>query len=461
MNLSSFFVLSSLVLCASPAVVAQSSVTVEHCDFGERYQFEVFDCSLNLKNAGDKRVRISKISAADLEDGVSPVQVVVGAGQTVKLKMRVSLRSASGTISRMVNFETDEVGSPYQWAYAYGFVNSILKDPKPSIDFGRVKLSDALPEKQVTLESIESREFRITGIVKSPDYVDASLAPDGRTVKVRIKRNIAWGTHDDDQIVVSLNSTVQKNAAIALRVVAIGEVLASEDPAALGVIRNDKPNDHFIELNSLSGRAFKTGKVTLEGVSGDADVVDCSPAKKGCQRVRLRIGSGLAVGPIQGVVNVDIPDSKQKLPIRFSGMVLPPGLDPAVEEKDTETKPVAGTVPPKSAPADIRNAIRSQVRDANIPAPAGTGPLLKWSVADEAAVYGYYVLRADQQSGPFEKINAETIKAEEFEAGLVNSYQWRDTSAEIGKVYWYSVGTLYRDGRKEPLTSAQMVVAKP
>lgn len=440
---------------------APSSIIVDHCDFGERYQFEQFDCTLRLKNAGENRIRVSKILTANAADDVSPSETMIEPGSSVELKMRVSANAESGAISRMISFETDETDSPNQRLYAYGFVNSILKDAKPLIDFGKVKLNQKLPVRSVTLESIESGDFRVTGIIKSPDYIDASIQPDGKTISARIKPGISWGTHDQDQIVVSLNSSVQRSAGIALRVVAVGDVAQIDETADIGIVRNDKSNDYFVPLSNRFKRAFKVGKVSLDGLAGKADVVECSPVNDGCQRLRLRLGSGLSMGSIAGVVAVELPEFKQILRVRFVGMVLPPGVEPVKEEKKPSgAKEVANIDPPRTALPDIRKAIRSQVRDNAMPAPQGTGPLLKWSVADEAAVYGYYILRAKQQSGPFEKINAGTIKADTIEDGIVNTYQWRDLSAKSGQTYWYAVGTLYQDGRKEALTSPQKVVAK-
>jgi hypothetical protein len=443
-----------------PSGAAPTAVVVQHCDFEERYQFESFDCALKLSNFGGQTILISDVDAADSYDSVLPRQISLEPNKSSALTMKVSLGGASGTTSRMVSFTTDEAGTPNVRAYAYGFVNSVLKNPTPAIDFGNVRLSDQQLVGKVVLESIESADFKVTGIVSAPDYVEASVAADGRTVQAKIKPSIPWGLHDSDQIVVSLNSKQQSRAAIRVRIDAIGEISAAESPVALGIVRNDRSRDYFIELKNRSGRDFKVSNVLLEGVAGEAAIADCEPSAKGCKRVRLHIGDGLPIGPIAGIATVDLPEFKQRLPVRFSGTSLPPGLDP-ITDKDAQEPERTTDVAARNPPADIRSAIRTQVRDSNTPAPSGNGPLLRWSVADEAAVYGYYILRSDTQAGPFEKINKTTIKAEKYEQGIANAYQWRDNSAVPGKTYWYSVGTLYRDGRKEDLTSPQRVVAKP
>ncbi len=99
-------------------------------------------------------------------------------------------------------------------------------------------------------------------------------------------------------------------------------------------------------------------------------------------------------------------------------------------------------------------------RDAVAPsAPAGRGPLLKWSVAHEGAVYGYAIYRADAESGPFVRVSKETLRtSDDDDQG--SDYRWRDTSAEPGKTYWYYVAALQNDGHKRKLSDPQKVVAK-
>ncbi|MCR6701350.1 MAG: hypothetical protein NVV68_09455 [Dokdonella sp.] len=109
---------------------------------------------------------------------------------------------------------------------------------------------------------------------------------------------------------------------------------------------------------------------------------------------------------------------------------------------------------------DIREVLKAKVREIQGPPPAGRGPLLKWSVANEEAVYGYVILRGDSESGPFERVSKDTIPAGTFEEGYANAYQWRDTSAVVGQTYWYSIGLINKDGTKDSLTGPQRVVAK-
>ena len=91
--------------------------------------------------------------------------------------------------------------------------------------------------------------------------------------------------------------------------------------------------------------------------------------------------------------------------------------------------------------------------------PPGTGPLLKWTVANGASIHGFQVFRSGNDNGPFVLLNPKSIPSTAQTQDSV-SYQWRDNSAVSGKTYWYYIGIVYNDGHKQQLTGPQKVVAK-
>jgi hypothetical protein len=368
--------------------------------------------------------------------------------------------SESGIASRMISIETDEPGEPRVAAYAYGFVNSILKDPHPEVDFGDVRLAGELPYRDVSFQEIGGRGLRVTGIVESPSYISAKVMEGGNSLRVGIKPTAPWGLHMGEKVVVSLDSRVQSKAAVWVSLNAFGEVTVSKNPFPLGVIRNNEKRDFNISLTSRSGHGFSVGKVETTGIPGSASVVACEPVSKGCKQIQLSIEKGARMGPVSGELKVEFPDSKSVLAVSLEGIVLPPGMDPVPDRDDSAASSSESNSSASGRELNIRNAIRSTVRQASTASPAGRGPLLKWSVANEGLVYGYIVLRGASKDGPFEVVSKETVKAEAFEPGIANAYQWRDTSAELGNTYWYEIVLLYRDGRKEVLTSPQKVLAK-
>ena len=77
----------------------------------------------------------------------------------------------------------------------------------------------------------------------------------------------------------------------------------------------------------------------------------------------------------------------------------------------------------------------------------------------ESAIHGYAIYRAESESGPFVRINKDTIATTAIGEGGA-SYQWRDNTATSGKTYWYYVGLLNKDGSKGNLTPPQKAIAK-
>lgn len=453
-----------VVLTVASAVAPAPQLSVENCQFGEVFVFSTVQCEIEVKNLGQQKVRIGKILPSQPTDTIEPSSLTLAPGETAKLKAVIKPEAAVGLTNRMFLLDTGEGKSVPTYAYAQGFVGNVLDDPRPSIDFDEVVIGGALPSRQIELTSRDHGGLRATGIVESPDFIDARIENDGRTVRVAYKASAPWGLRSDDRIVVSLDTPQQKKVAIALNAYIVGDVASERPQVSLGVVRTDADREYFVPLRSRSRKPFRVGKVELEALKdAKADVVDCSPAADGCKRIRIKGGKGIGFGPLEGVLRVELPDYGQVLPIRLTATALPPGVEPAEEPSDqaptAEQKRLMADPTARGA-NDIHEVLKAKVREIQGPPPTGRGPLLKWSVANEEAVYGYVILRGDSESGPFERINKDTIPAGTFEEGYANAYQWRDTSAVTGQTYWYSIGLINKDGTKDSLTGPQRVVAK-
>jgi hypothetical protein len=130
--------------------------------------------------------------------------------------------------------------------------------------------------------------------------------------------------------------------------------------------------------------------------------------------------------------------------------------DEAKKQSDASTQSV---VPPQ---ADLKSALklatRKDARELTAAVPAGDGPLIKWSVDYDDVVFAYAVYRSKSESGPFVRVNKSLIPANTKE-NSGTPYQWRDTSAVPGETYWYYIGMMYRDGKKEILSKPQKKAA--
>lgn len=454
----------STVLASTASASPPGHLSVHNCQFPETLVFSTARCEITVKNDGKESIRIVRIVPNNSSDSAEPASVTLSAGESAKLQLVIRPEAAVGLTNRMFLLDTGDSKAAPIYGYAQGFVGSVLDDPRPSVDFGDLNIGNDLPSREVELVSRDNAGLRAKAIVESPDFINAKVENDGRTIRISYKASAPWGQRLNDRVVVSLNAPQQEKVAIAVTAHVIGDVAPDQEPVSLGIVRTDEDRDYFISLKSRSGKPIRTGSVKLEGLKGaKAEAVECAPAADGCKRIRVSAGKAMGFGPVEGALTVELPDYRQILPIRVAATALPPGVEPAEEpeqEVPTEEQKRLRADPKARGANDIREVLKAKVRESNTPAPPGRGPLLKWSVANEEAVYGYVILRGDSEKGPFERVSKETISAGVFEEGYANSYQWRDTSAVVGQVYWYSIGLINKDGTKDSLTGPQRVVAK-
>lgn len=455
--------LASLALAAEPA--PRSHLTMRPCEFAETYQFSTTECSQEFRNDGDKPIHISNAIAAVEGDSMSPASLDVPAHGAAYAQIRIATRNNVGRTRRIIRVDTDEPGQTRRNVEAVGFIASILDDAKPVLSFGVVNGGSESPEQSVTLATREVPDFRITNVLSAPDYISASIDKDGRTLHAKVKADAPWGLHEADFVKLRVNGKRQSEVWISVKVDVHGEVIPDANPFALGLMRKGNSNEYLIRVTSRSHEDFRTGAVEVERFKGTAEVVPCEPAAKGCKMVHLRIGDDQTTGEVGGIVSVDLPDYKRKLPIYVWGMLV--GANTQVKDFNKEMEKVAEQRAKAGGESkvdggskiDLKQAIKQSIASAAAPEPPpGHGPLLKWSVAHEELVFGYAIYRADAEAGPFLRINDETISAVNTDGG--SAYQWRDTSAESGKTYWYYVGVLNKDGTKQQLSGPQKVVAK-
>lgn len=455
-------IIASFALLVAPPH-PPSHLTLPPCEFPETYQFSAVDCVLELRNDGDAPIQILKASAAMDGDSMSPTSFEVKPRSVAYAHLHIAANNSVGRIRRIFRLETDEPGQKQRSAEAVGFVTTILDDAKPTIEFGVVDSSGGSAEKTLSLNTREVRDFRVLQVVSAPDYLDVSIDKDGHTLHAQIKDNAAWGLHEADQIKLRVNAPQQTEVWVAVKVDVHGDVVPDSNPYSLGLMRQGNRNEYLIRITSRSKQDFRVGPIELERIKGTAEAVPCEPAATGCELIRLRIADAQPTGEVSGIVSVDLPDYKRKLPIYVWGMLV--GAKTEVKDFQKEMERVAaakGSAESRVAAGsriDLKQAIKQGVADAAPPAPPpGNGPLLKWSAAHEELVYGYLIYRADSEAGPYLRMNKDAIHTVSSEGS--SAYQWRDTSAESGKTYWYYVGVLNKDGSKQQLSGPQRVVAK-
>jgi len=432
------------------------------CDAGEHYQFEVVDCPIELRNAGDKPIHVSQAKARFPWDSIDTGATVPPKG-VAYLNAKVDLRNSEGRTTRAFRFTTDEPNHASRGSEVRAFAMSVLDQAKPTLDFGAVKLDETLPERSITLSSREVKDFRVTAIESKPEWLDATIGKDGRTITARLKANAPWGLiHHDDFVKLKINAPQQPSAWIAIEAQVVGDVISDGNPFQMGVMRTGGKHEFLVRVSSRTGKDFDIGKLDVTRIKGTAKSEACVPAAKGCQLIRVEVADDNPLGKLEGVLNVDLPKLGKVLPIELVGMLLSPetkihDMNELINQQTQEGSQSRATSAAQSM--DLTKALATSVKK-EMPVLPGNGPLLKWSVAHQDVIYGYVIYRADSESGPFLRVNKQTIPVVGEGDDKSGSYQWRDDSAESGKTYWYSIGVINRNGSRQDLTGAQKVTAK-
>ena len=332
----------------------------------------------------------------------------------------------------------------------------------PKVDLGVVHAGERIT-KNVTLSSQEVANFEVEKVLELPDFIDARILPDDKTVEVSAKPNAKWGKNFGI-LKVSLRSPDQEQAWIQVDIDVHGDVVPSVNPLNLGAIKNDAIRPAIVQLTSVNAEPFEVGNIRAEKLQAKLTTTDCDGTKKGCVQIEILLDKSQATGRIDGKILVDLPAFHQTLPVEVAGILFDKSAKINVlDQQALENRAgVSGreTIDPQKI--DIKEALNHATNNvANVPLP-GVGPLLKWQASDEKAVHGYLIFRAISENGQFQKISKDVVRAkgDENSPGSVSSYQYRDNTAEPGKTYWYYIGLVYNDGHKQQLTGPQKVVAK-
>lgn len=456
----------SLMLALVGAAILSSTsspLTLHNCNFGETYAFATAECTAHIDNNSEQRLEL-RIAPAPRKDDVQDQVVVI----PPKGRASVSLRAPVGNrVGRVLNyFSVHQEGSDAAPVYleAHGFAMTALDDIWPSVDFGSVEATSGTT-REISLSSRETSGFGIERVLQSPPQLDVRIGPDGRTLHLTLRKDASWGVLSG-LIKLAIDSPRQKEAWVAVRGQVHGDVAPDGNPVSLGLLEVGR--EHLMQLTTLrsaTGKPFELGELRVEGLKGGVVTADCIPPAVGCKVLRVNISSAQPEGMVRGKVLVEFPKQRKTLPIDFQGffrgndLTLPVSDSEKAASGDAEavidTTTASGSTVTVNTPVAAKNAGPVPPE----PPPPGEGPLLKWSIADERSVYGYQVFRADREEGPFVLLNVPAIAAKSnSKAG--SSYQWRDNSTVKGKTYWYYVGVVYNDGRKEKITPDSKTIAK-
>lgn len=450
-----------LVLAVDASSAHAARLTAPICDAGARYAFEVVKCTIELHNGTETPVHISNIKPVIPGDEVNPSNIVVPANGVAYVEATVHLGEAKGMVGHPFELHADKKARVQRSATVQAYVQTVLDHPRPKIDFGVVKLRSVQWPlvKSVTFTSREAPGLRISRIDSAPDWLVASIDPDGRTLHASLNKDAPWGHIYDGAayIKVSLDASQQKVEWVEVTADIQGDVVPDSNPLEFGVLKATGDQEFVLRFSSPSGKDFNLGKMSLSGIEGKASSAACTPAASGCRLARITLSKKQPLGGLRGTLKVDLPDYGRSVSVELRGYLL--SKDTVVHSMDELASGSSSAAPAPSASPDLRSALTEAVRQEPPPLP-GKGPLLRWGATHQSRIYGYVIYRSDREDGAMVRVNKDVILAVKEGTDMAGNYQWRDNSAESGKTYWYQIGVLNRDGSKEDLTGKQKVTAK-
>ncbi|TDR43268.1 hypothetical protein DFR29_107281 [Tahibacter aquaticus] len=466
---------SMLAMANEPSNISASPA----CEFGEIYQGHATNCLIEFSNRSSKPLRLSKLAPIDPKDRLSADSVLVPANGVAHVEIKIDTSTDSGTTHHPLKFRV-EGEEPERYADSVGFVASVFDLSRLEANLGTIALAEANRKPYtLTFSSDEDPDARIEKVLSAPEYLNVSPGADGRSVQVSVRDTAPWGLFESN-VILKVRSIRQDQVFFKVKGDVHGAVVPGFNPLELDLVRRGEGERSYrIPLRQAGDKPLRLGAARLEGMKGSVKISDCEPAAVGCRWLNLKISDQQPLGYLKGRVYVELPDYGKTLPIQVWGVMLSETTqvkDAAEEMKKAEASTVAAAstdaaatgIPGSSSAAlsptvsnvPIGQQLKRALTTAKPADPPGNGPVLRWEVDNEGLIYGYHVYRADSADGPWKRINATTLRVDSVE-DAASHYAWRDESAEVGKTYWYFVGTLDHRGARKRLTSPSQVTVKP
>lgn len=456
--------LFSLALAATDG---NARIETPRCEFVEVYQGQPTSCLVEFVNAGDTPVRLVDLTAEFRGDSVAVKSLLVPARGTAHAELKIDTSNDTGTSHHALRYRVEGQERDY-YSDSVGFVATVFDVSRLLIDLGPVSLIEKNRKGgSLRLHSDEDPDARVEKVISAPDYLKISIDKDGLGLSVAVADSAPWGLLDVN-VILGLRSARQQRLSVKIKGDVRGQVVPAVNPLELDIVRRGSgPRDYLIPLKQLDGKPLRVGAVRLSGIEGNAAVADCTPAAADCRLIKLAVSDQQPLGYLKGELRIELPDYSRSLPIQVWGVMVGEKTvikDVAEEMKKQAEAPAVATADGGSSPALGSGSLVQQIKQATTHArpedPPGNGPVLRWQVANEGLLYGYHIYRADSADGPWRRINAETIPVQSVE-NAAGQYAWRDQTGEVGKTYWYYVGTVDHRGERKRLTSPTRATVKP
>ena len=419
--------------------------------FGEVHEGAVLRHRFALRNRGLRPVRITEVRAVSPRARATALPQILAPGAEGSVEVEQPTEGRLGMASFRFALQADD--GPERKLALIGFIQSAYDPDQPALDLGTVA-----PGASAALElfSREVDRLEVRGVAEAPTFLSvdtagrAGSAKEGVVVRLTVSRDAPLGFHAGT---VRLRTNVEPQPEVPLvwRVNVYEDVLPSESPLDLGVVREGQRFAKLVRLESRSGAALDVERVDAAGADVKAEVEPCPQPAPSCRAVRLT-GVGPAAGQeLGGTLTITLKGARP-LALPFSGI----RVGPYTTVKDlgalsgSPKKPSAAESPspsPATAPAPAAPVVGR---------PGDLWARLTWEVRQEQETYGYLVYRSDRREGPFRRVNHDILRVSPGEESHVYSYV--DETVAPGRTYYYYLESIGRGGTKSRLSGVMTKV---
>jgi hypothetical protein len=437
---------------AAPALI----VAEPHVDFPDGYQGSLARHTFAFRNTGKQPVRIVQGIALSGSGDVQfePALVPPGASGVVRVSQPLH---GLGRASFRFALVTDEPGVARYRMSLSGFIESAYEPEQARLDFGQIERGQT-GQASLELFSREVDALRVLRVSGAPSYLDvqaqarAGLADEGVMLRATLRPDAPLGL-TSGVLKLETNVAAQPFYELAYTLRVFGDVLPSEQPVALGLVRAGEPAAGQVLLRSRSGAPVQV--LSVKDPSGVVDV-EVQPCGTGCARLVLDAYTE-TLGSLAGTLEVRLAGSSDVLPLRYVGWVITPQAEVRTLDLDAPVstpKPAAPAAPPAPSPASAPtpSAAPKERRETRPALP--TQVRLEWKTRHDSEVQGYVVYRAERPEGPFRRVSPRLIPVPPGEAST-REYLFVDEGVRAGAAYYYYLDVVGIDGRKRRFSGVQ------
>lgn len=456
----------SLLLTASIGSAASSDATapVNVFDFtgleiGQSYPFAKVHAHIEGRNVTDRALKIERVVASGpVIYSVKFEPVEVKKGESFSLDLDVTLDATVGRFSHHFDVYAEGKTKPIEGFSVQGFADWLMLPSISTTEFGIFE-SGRKVVKVVPVETRPGVAIKLVGAEKLSAYIDAQVIDDGKALKLTSRSDAPWSAFDE-KLLVTTDNAQQPKVVFHFRGQSRGFVVPALDPLDFGFLREGQSAEMTNVLTDVTGKALKVGKVVAKSrASVITKVTECAVPTPSCKNLVVSYPPMNMLGVTGGMLEVELPDYDRILYIRFGALGI--GKDTQIRDLAEDMKAQANrqeSISTVLQTSVAQPAIKPQ--PAQMKTPEGTGPLLKWQVANEYDIYGYEIYRSDSEKGEYQRVSEKIIERLGGDPEAGSNYQWRDNSALAGKTYWYYINIVFNKGKKQQFTSPQKVVAK-